>query len=50
MATDQAAKPEVTLEEDDAFEEVYNIQRRNIYILLIILNISVIIVFFFSKL
>ncbi len=38
-----------TVKEDDAFEEVYNIQRRNIYILLIILNISVIIVFFFSK-
>ncbi len=38
-----------TVKEDDAFEEVYNIQRRNIYILLIILNVSVIIVFFFAK-
>ncbi|MDZ4726846.1 MAG: adenylate/guanylate cyclase domain-containing protein [Leptospira sp.] len=38
-----------TVKEDDAFVEVYNIQRRNVYILLIILNISVIIVFFFSR-
>lgn len=38
-----------TVKEDDAFVEVYNIQRRNIIILLIILNISVIIVFIFSK-
>ncbi len=38
-----------TVKEDDAFEQVYNIQRRNIYILLIILNVSVIIVFFFSR-
>jgi len=38
-----------TAKESDAFEQVYIIQRRNIYILLIILNLSVIIVFFFSK-
>nr|WP_282097140.1 adenylate/guanylate cyclase domain-containing protein [Leptospira ryugenii] len=38
-----------TVKEDDAFLAVYNIQRRNIYILLIILNVSVIIVFFFSR-
>jgi adenylate cyclase len=38
-----------TVKEEEAFQAVYNIQRRNIYILLIILNISVIIVFFFSK-
>lgn len=38
-----------TVKEEDAFVAVYNIQRRNIYILLIILNVSVLIVFFFSK-
>ncbi len=38
-----------TVKEDDAFVEVYNIQRRNMIILLIILNVSVIIVFFFSR-
>ncbi|MCC5814216.1 MAG: HAMP domain-containing protein [Leptospira sp.] len=38
-----------TVEEDKAFEEVYNIQRRNIYILIIVLNISVLIVFLYSR-
>ncbi|MFH0976015.1 MAG: adenylate/guanylate cyclase domain-containing protein [Spirochaetota bacterium] len=38
-----------TVPEAKAFEEVYNIQKRNIYILLIILNISILAVFFFSK-
>lgn len=37
------------VEEDVAFEEVYNIQRRNIYIAVIILNLSILIVYFFAK-
>jgi len=35
--------------EDLALQEVYNIQRRNIYITVIILNIAILIVYFFSK-
>lgn len=35
--------------EDKAFEEVYNIQRRNIYLMIAALNIAIIIVFFFAK-
>lgn len=35
--------------EDLALQEVYNIQRRNIYITIIILNIAILIVYFFSK-
>ena len=35
--------------EERAFAEVYNIQRRNLYILVIVLNIAVLVVFFFSK-
>ncbi len=35
--------------EGQAFAEVYNIQRRNLYILVIVLNIAVLIVFIFSK-
>lgn len=35
--------------EDLALQEVYNIQRRNIYITIIVLNIAILIVYFFSK-
>ncbi len=35
--------------EELAMQEVYNIQRRNIYITIIILNIAILIVYFFSK-
>ncbi len=35
--------------ENLALQEVYNIQRRNIYITVIILNIAILIVYFFSK-
>ncbi|WCL49855.1 adenylate/guanylate cyclase domain-containing protein [Leptospira sp. GIMC2001] len=38
-----------TVESDKAFEEVYNIQRRNIIFLLIIINLSIVIVFLFSR-
>lgn len=38
-----------TVNEDRAFEEVYNIQRRNIYIMILLGNIAIIIVFFFSR-
>lgn len=38
-----------TVPEEKALEAVFNIQTRNIYILLIVLNISVLLVFFFSK-
>ncbi len=37
------------VQEDKAFEEVYNIQRRNLIIMLIVINITVLIVFFFSR-
>ncbi len=35
--------------EKQAFAEVYNIQRRNLYILVIVLNLAVLVVFIFSK-
>lgn len=35
--------------EDLALQEVYNIQRRNIYITIIVLNIAILVVYFFSK-
>lgn len=35
--------------EDLAMQEVYNIQRRNLYIAIIILNLAILIVYFFSK-
>ncbi|MFW5862383.1 MAG: adenylate/guanylate cyclase domain-containing protein [Spirochaetota bacterium] len=35
--------------EEQAFAEVYNIQRRNLYILVIVLNLAVLVVFVFSK-
>jgi len=35
--------------EEQAFAEVYNIQRRNLYILVIVLNLAVLVVFIFSK-
>ncbi len=38
-----------TVPEDIALAEVYNIQRRNIYIMIIVLNVAVFIVFFFAK-
>ncbi|WCL50043.1 adenylate/guanylate cyclase domain-containing protein [Leptospira sp. GIMC2001] len=38
-----------TVSEDKAFEEVYNIQRRNIYLMIAALNLAIIIVFFFAK-
>ena len=38
-----------TVEEAKAFEEVYNIQRRNIYLMVIVLTVSFLIVFFFGR-
>lgn len=38
-----------TAQEEKAFEEVYNIQRRNIYILIIGLNLAILIIYFFAK-
>ncbi|EMJ97029.1 adenylate/guanylate cyclase domain-containing protein [Leptospira alstonii] len=35
--------------EKKAFEEVYNIQKRNIYLMIVILNVSILIVFFYSR-
>lgn len=35
--------------EDLAMQEVYNIQRRNLYITIIVLNLAILIVYFFSK-
>ena len=38
-----------TVEEKKALEEVFNIQRRNIYIMIIMLNISIVVVVFFAR-
>ncbi|MCC5814412.1 MAG: HAMP domain-containing protein [Leptospira sp.] len=38
-----------TIREDKAFEEVYNIQRRNIYLMIAALNLAIIVIFIFSK-
>ena len=38
-----------TVPEEKAFEAVYTIQRRNIYIMIIVLNLAVLIVYFFGK-
>lgn len=38
-----------TVREELAFQEVFNIQKRNIFILIIVLNISILIVYFFGK-
>ncbi len=38
-----------TVEEDRAFEAVYSIQRRNIYITVIVLALAILIVYFFGK-
>lgn len=38
-----------TVPEEKAFEEVYNIQRRNIYLMIAALNIAIIVVFFFAR-
>ena len=38
-----------TVNEDKAFEAVYRIQRRNIYITIIVLTLAILIVYFFSK-
>lgn len=38
-----------SVSEDLALQEVYNIQRRNIYITVIVLNLAILIVYFFSK-
>ena len=38
-----------TVEEKRAMEEVFNIQRRNIYIMIIMLNIAIIVVVYFSR-
>lgn len=38
-----------TVWEEKAFEEVYNIQRRNIYLMISALNFAIIFVFFFAK-
>ncbi|EMY78771.1 adenylate/guanylate cyclase catalytic domain protein [Leptospira weilii serovar Ranarum str. ICFT] len=35
--------------EKKAFEEVYNIQKRNIYLMIVIVNVSILIVFFYSR-
>ncbi len=35
--------------EEKAFEEVYNIQRRNLYLLIAALNLAIVVVFLFSK-
>ncbi|MCS6983792.1 MAG: HAMP domain-containing protein [Leptospiraceae bacterium] len=37
------------VEEDKALEEVYNITRRNIYILVIVLGASILVVFFYAR-
>jgi adenylate cyclase len=38
-----------TIEADRAFEEVYNIQRRNLIFLAIVLNIAIVVVFLYSR-
>lgn len=38
-----------TVLEEKAFEEVYNIQRRNIYLMISALNFAIIVVFFFAR-
>ncbi|HOS38785.1 MAG TPA: adenylate/guanylate cyclase domain-containing protein [Spirochaetota bacterium] len=38
-----------TVPEEKAFQAVYSIQRRNIYIMIIFLNLAILVVFFFSK-
>ena len=38
-----------TVEEDIAFQEVYNIRRRNIYLMIIMLSAAILIVFFFGR-
>ncbi|HPQ54254.1 MAG TPA: adenylate/guanylate cyclase domain-containing protein [Spirochaetota bacterium] len=38
-----------TVREELAFQEVFNIQKRNIFIVIIVLNISILIVYFFGK-
>jgi len=38
-----------TVNEEKAFQEVYNIQRRNVYIMIIILTVVIVIVFFFGQ-
>jgi adenylate cyclase len=38
-----------TVSEEKAFESVYQIQRRNILIMIIVLNLAILIVYFFSK-
>ncbi|MCB1191231.1 MAG: HAMP domain-containing protein [Leptospiraceae bacterium] len=38
-----------TVLEEKAFEEVYNIQRRNIYIMIIVLSAAILIVYIFAK-
>ncbi|XDD49238.1 adenylate/guanylate cyclase domain-containing protein [Leptospira sp. WS92.C1] len=35
--------------EKKAFEEVYNIQKRNLYLMFVVLNISILFVFFYSR-
>lgn len=38
-----------TVEEQRALEEVYNIQRRNIYLMIIVLTVGVMVIFYFGK-
>ncbi|MBP9888020.1 MAG: HAMP domain-containing protein [Leptospiraceae bacterium] len=38
-----------TVNEDRAFEEVYNLQRRNIYLMIIVLMLSVLFVYFYAN-
>ncbi len=38
-----------TVSEKKAFEEVYNIQRRNFYLMVVVVNIAILIVYLFSK-
>ncbi|MCG6192810.1 HAMP domain-containing protein [Leptospira sp. FAT2] len=35
--------------EKKAFEEVYNIQKRNIYLMIVVVNVSILFVFFYSR-
>ncbi len=38
-----------TVEEDKAFQEIYNMQRRNIYLMIIVLTSVILIIYFFAK-
>ncbi|MCC6275556.1 MAG: HAMP domain-containing protein, partial [Leptospiraceae bacterium] len=38
-----------TIAEKKAFEEVYNIRRRNIFLMIVVLNLAILIVYYFAK-